>query len=82
MGTHVLVASPQGLSLPPAGDEWLRLKAVVGYNGNGRTNLVWSPDTGVATAQGLRGACPDAPLGPLPPPPPFSVGGGGGGARV
>ncbi|XP_069425535.1 WD repeat-containing protein 90 isoform X10 [Ovis canadensis] len=35
-----------GLSLPPAGDEWLRLKAVVGYNGNGRTNLVWSPDTG------------------------------------
>ncbi|XP_061256590.1 WD repeat-containing protein 90 isoform X7 [Bos javanicus] len=36
----------QGLSLPPAGDEWLRLKAVVGYNGNGRTNLVWSPDTG------------------------------------
>ncbi|XDB64088.1 hypothetical protein AB1E18_017404 [Capra hircus] len=36
----------QGFSLPPAGDEWLRLKAVVGYNGNGRTNLVWSPDTG------------------------------------
>ncbi|XP_055265016.1 WD repeat-containing protein 90 isoform X3 [Moschus berezovskii] len=36
----------QGLSLPPAGDEWLRLKAVVGYNGNGRANLVWRPDTG------------------------------------
>ena len=83
VGTHVLVASPQGLSLPPAGDEWLRLKAVVGYNGNGRTNLVWSPDTGVATAQGLRGACPDAPLGPLPPPPAFLRGwGGGGGAGV
>ncbi|CAI9172545.1 unnamed protein product [Rangifer tarandus platyrhynchus] len=36
----------QGLSLPPAGDERLRLKAVVGYNGNGRANLVWRPDTG------------------------------------
>ncbi|KAM9724960.1 WD repeat-containing protein 90 isoform 1-T1 [Dama dama] len=36
----------QGLSLPPAGDEQLRLKAVVGYNGNGRANLVWRPDTG------------------------------------
>ncbi|XP_043312643.1 WD repeat-containing protein 90 isoform X2 [Cervus canadensis] len=46
VGTRVLAASPQGLSLPPAGDEQLRLKAVVGYNGNGRANLVWRPDTG------------------------------------
>ncbi|XP_020942562.1 WD repeat-containing protein 90 isoform X4 [Sus scrofa] len=36
----------QGLSFPGAGDERLRLKAVLGYNGNGRANLVWRPDTG------------------------------------
>ncbi|KAB0382023.1 hypothetical protein FD755_003940 [Muntiacus reevesi] len=41
-----LRAESEGLSLPPAGDERLRLKAVVGYNGNGRANLVWRPDTG------------------------------------
>uniref|UniRef100_A0A4X1SR39 WD repeat-containing protein 90 n=1 Tax=Sus scrofa TaxID=9823 RepID=A0A4X1SR39_PIG len=40
------VPSPQGLSFPGAGDERLRLKAVLGYNGNGRANLVWRPDTG------------------------------------
>ncbi|XP_057603857.1 WD repeat-containing protein 90 isoform X4 [Hippopotamus amphibius kiboko] len=41
-------ASPlaKGLSLPPAGHEWLHLKAVMGYNGNGHANLVWRPDTG------------------------------------
>ncbi|XP_047637035.1 WD repeat-containing protein 90 isoform X8 [Phacochoerus africanus] len=36
----------QGLFFPGAGDERLRLKAVLGYNGNGRANLVWRPDTG------------------------------------
>ncbi|KAB0338961.1 hypothetical protein FD754_024226, partial [Muntiacus muntjak] len=41
-----LRAESEGLSLPAAGDERLRLKAVVGYNGNGRANLVWRPDTG------------------------------------
>ncbi|XP_072798413.1 WD repeat-containing protein 90 isoform X9 [Vicugna pacos] len=41
-------ASPlaKGLSLSPTGDERLHLKAVVGYNGNGRANMVWRPDTG------------------------------------
>nr|XP_031303359.1 WD repeat-containing protein 90 isoform X10 [Camelus dromedarius] len=41
-------ASPlaKDLSLSPAGDEQLHLKAVVGYNGNGRANVVWRPDTG------------------------------------
>ncbi|XP_072205152.1 WD repeat-containing protein 90 isoform X2 [Excalfactoria chinensis] len=31
---------------PPAGNEVLKLKAVIGYNGNGRGNMVWDPDTG------------------------------------
>ncbi|XP_023044994.1 WD repeat-containing protein 90 isoform X2 [Piliocolobus tephrosceles] len=38
--------SAKGTSLPPAGGAWLRLKAVVGYSGNGRANMVWRPDTG------------------------------------
>ncbi|XP_059887375.1 WD repeat-containing protein 90 isoform X2 [Delphinus delphis] len=37
---------PKGLSFPAVGDERLHLKAVMGYNGNGRANLVWRPDTG------------------------------------
>ncbi|XP_053351396.1 WD repeat-containing protein 90 isoform X2 [Clarias gariepinus] len=32
---------------PPPGQEGLRLKAVIGYNGNGRSNIVWNPDTGL-----------------------------------
>lgn len=36
----------KSVSLPPVGREQLRLKAVVGYNGNGRANMVWRPDTG------------------------------------
>nr|XP_058893365.1 WD repeat-containing protein 90 [Kogia breviceps] len=36
----------KGLSFPAVGDERLHLKAVMGYNGNGRANLVWRPDTG------------------------------------
>ncbi|XP_040295640.1 WD repeat-containing protein 90 isoform X1 [Bufo bufo] len=31
---------------PPAGQERLVLRAVIGYNGNGRGNMVWNPDTG------------------------------------
>ncbi|NXU76574.1 WDR90 protein, partial [Oreotrochilus melanogaster] len=37
---------PQSFSSPPAGREVLKLKAVIGYNGNGRGNMVWDPDTG------------------------------------
>lgn len=37
---------PQSFSAPPAGNEVLKLKAVIGYNGNGRGNMVWDPDTG------------------------------------
>ena len=33
---------------PQPGEEGLTLKAVIGYNGNGRSNMVWSPDTGNA----------------------------------
>ncbi|XP_053132932.1 WD repeat-containing protein 90 [Hemicordylus capensis] len=31
---------------PPAGNEGLKLRTVIGYNGNGRGNMVWNPDTG------------------------------------
>ncbi|KFQ93266.1 WD repeat-containing protein 90, partial [Nipponia nippon] len=37
---------PQNFISPPAGSEVLKLKAVIGYNGNGRGNMVWNPDTG------------------------------------
>ncbi|KAI4898063.1 hypothetical protein NFI96_018064 [Prochilodus magdalenae] len=33
--------------IPPPEQEGLSLKAVVGYNGNGRNNMVWNPDTGL-----------------------------------
>uniref|UniRef100_A0A8C6RRY9 WD repeat-containing protein 90 n=1 Tax=Nannospalax galili TaxID=1026970 RepID=A0A8C6RRY9_NANGA len=36
----------KSVSFPPTGREQLRLKTVVGYNGNGRANMVWRPDTG------------------------------------
>ncbi|XP_023472469.2 WD repeat-containing protein 90 isoform X5 [Equus caballus] len=36
----------QSVSSPPASSERLHLKAVVGYSGNGRANVVWRPDTG------------------------------------
>ncbi|XP_059381119.1 WD repeat-containing protein 90 isoform X2 [Carassius carassius] len=32
---------------PPSGQAGLSLKAVIGYNGNGRNNMVWNPDTGL-----------------------------------
>ncbi|KAM9096361.1 WD repeat-containing protein 90 isoform X1 [Sarcophilus harrisii] len=37
---------PKKISFPDNNCERLRLKAVVGYNGNGRGNMVWRPDTG------------------------------------
>ncbi|XP_066539496.1 WD repeat-containing protein 90 [Hoplias malabaricus] len=40
------VSDPGAVS-PPAGQEGLTLKAVVGYNGNARGNMVWNPDTGL-----------------------------------
>ncbi|XP_039740696.1 WD repeat-containing protein 90 isoform X1 [Pteropus medius] len=36
----------KNVSFPAAGDELLHLKTVVGYNGNGRANMIWRPDTG------------------------------------
>ncbi|XP_075686881.1 WD repeat-containing protein 90 isoform X2 [Rhinoderma darwinii] len=38
--------SAKAVCHPPAGQEKLVLRAVIGYNGNGRGNMVWSPDTG------------------------------------
>ncbi|KAL0617187.1 WD repeat-containing protein 90 [Plecturocebus cupreus] len=38
--------STKGTSLPTPRGERLCLKAVVGYSGNGRANMVWRPDTG------------------------------------
>uniref|UniRef100_A0A672FSF8 WD repeat domain 90 n=1 Tax=Salarias fasciatus TaxID=181472 RepID=A0A672FSF8_SALFA len=32
---------------PPPQEECMKLKAVIGYNGNGRGNMVWSPDQGL-----------------------------------
>ncbi|KAL2078258.1 hypothetical protein ACEWY4_025943 [Coilia grayii] len=37
----------QSAVAPPPGEEGLKLKAVIGYNGNGRGNMVWNPDTGL-----------------------------------
>ncbi|XP_067343724.1 WD repeat-containing protein 90 isoform X1 [Channa argus] len=32
---------------PQAGEKGIKLNAVIGYNGNGRGNMVWSPDQGL-----------------------------------
>ncbi|XP_051537939.1 WD repeat-containing protein 90 isoform X1 [Myxocyprinus asiaticus] len=37
----------QTVLAPPSGQTGLTLKAVIGYNGNGRNNMVWNPDTGL-----------------------------------
>lgn len=34
---------------PKQGEEGINLKAVIGYNGNGRGNMVWSPEQGSHT---------------------------------
>ncbi|VTJ61782.1 Hypothetical predicted protein [Marmota monax] len=36
----------ESTSFPPEGAKQLHLRTVVGYNGNGRANMVWKPDTG------------------------------------
>lgn len=36
----------QAAVAPQPGEEGIKLKAVIGYNGNGRGNMVWSPDQG------------------------------------
>uniref|UniRef100_A0A8C9YQW0 WD repeat-containing protein 90 n=1 Tax=Sander lucioperca TaxID=283035 RepID=A0A8C9YQW0_SANLU len=37
----------QAAVAPQPGEEGIKLKAVIGYNGNGRGNVVWSPDQGL-----------------------------------
>ncbi|XP_037546750.1 WD repeat-containing protein 90 [Nematolebias whitei] len=37
----------QSAATPQPGEEGMKLKAVIGYNGNGRGNMVWSPDQGL-----------------------------------
>ncbi|XP_038156856.1 WD repeat-containing protein 90 [Cyprinodon tularosa] len=37
----------QSIAVPQPQDEGIKLKAVIGYNGNGRGNMVWSPDQGL-----------------------------------
>ncbi|CAN9508568.1 unnamed protein product [Ophioblennius macclurei] len=37
----------QTVVVPQPQDECMTLKAVIGYNGNGRGNMVWSPDQGL-----------------------------------
>uniref|UniRef100_UPI0037E729E7 WD repeat-containing protein 90 n=1 Tax=Semicossyphus pulcher TaxID=241346 RepID=UPI0037E729E7 len=37
----------QAAVAPQLGEEGIKLKAVIGYNGNGRGNMVWSPDQGL-----------------------------------
>lgn len=47
----------QSFLSPPAGNEVLKLKAVIGYNGNGRGNMVWDPDTGMLGRVPRAGSC-------------------------
>ncbi|KAJ7984499.1 hypothetical protein DPEC_G00355450 [Dallia pectoralis] len=37
----------QGAKPPQPAEASLSLKAVIGYNGNGRGNMIWNPDTGL-----------------------------------
>uniref|UniRef100_A0A8C7HKE2 WD repeat-containing protein 90 n=1 Tax=Oncorhynchus kisutch TaxID=8019 RepID=A0A8C7HKE2_ONCKI len=48
LSKHSVCLSPsQSTATPELGEEGLRLKAVIGYNGNGRANMVWNPETGL-----------------------------------
>uniref|UniRef100_H0WS08 WD repeat-containing protein 90 n=1 Tax=Otolemur garnettii TaxID=30611 RepID=H0WS08_OTOGA len=38
--------SVKSVAFSPASDQQLHLKAVLGYSGSGRANMVWRPDTG------------------------------------
>ncbi|KAM9424099.1 WD repeat-containing protein 90 isoform 2-T2 [Pholidichthys leucotaenia] len=40
-------ALDQAVVSPQPQEEGMKLKAVIGYNGNGRGNMVWSPDQGL-----------------------------------
>uniref|UniRef100_A0AAQ4Q091 WD repeat domain 90 n=1 Tax=Gasterosteus aculeatus aculeatus TaxID=481459 RepID=A0AAQ4Q091_GASAC len=47
-GAFVLMSSLiQAAVAPQPGEEAIKLKAVIGYNGNGRSNMVWSADQGL-----------------------------------
>ncbi|XP_025733706.1 WD repeat-containing protein 90 isoform X1 [Callorhinus ursinus] len=46
LARHKTSLLARSASMSNAGVERLLLKAVVGYNGNGRANVVWKPDTG------------------------------------
>lgn len=41
-----MFAAIQVAVAPQPGTEGLKLRTVIGYNGNGRGNMVWSPDQG------------------------------------
>uniref|UniRef100_A0A673Z2W4 WD repeat-containing protein 90 n=1 Tax=Salmo trutta TaxID=8032 RepID=A0A673Z2W4_SALTR len=48
LSKHSVCLSPsQSTATPELGEEGLSLKAVIGYNGNGRANMVWNPETGL-----------------------------------
>ncbi|XP_047466070.1 WD repeat-containing protein 90 [Mugil cephalus] len=40
-------SADQAIVAPQPQEEGINLKAVIGYNGNGRDNMVWSPDQGL-----------------------------------
>lgn len=42
----LLFSLVQAIVAPQPQEEGIKLKAVIGYNGNGRDNMVWSPDQG------------------------------------
>ncbi len=46
----------QAAVAPQPGEEGIKLKAVIGYNGNGRGNMVWSPDQGYHNILSLKNA--------------------------
>lgn len=41
-----LILTSKTAVTPVPGQEGLCLKAVIGYNGNGRDNMIWNPDSG------------------------------------
>lgn len=44
----------QSAATPQPDEEGMKLKAVIGYNGNGRGNMVWSPDQGLYNIFSLK----------------------------
>lgn len=43
---HLIFLLLQAAVPPIPGEECIKLKAVIGYNGNGRGNMVWGPEQG------------------------------------